>query len=93
MTFIEFDPAKSAKNRRERGIGFERFADMDLETAISVEDARKDYGERRLRVLGHIEGQLHAAVITARGDAVRVISLRRANTREERAYAKERQSP
>ena len=93
MTFIEFDPAKSAKNRRERGIGFERFADMDLDTAISVEDARKDYGERRLRVLGHIEGQLHAAVITARGDAVRVISLRRANTREERAYAKERQSP
>ena len=62
MAFIEFDPAKSAKNRRERGIGFERFADMDLETAISVEDARKDYGERRLRVLGHIEGQLHAAV-------------------------------
>ena len=93
MAFIEFDPAKSAKNRRERGIGFERIADMDLETAISVEDARKDYGERRLRVLGYIEGQLHAAVITARGDAVRVISLRRANTREERAYAKERQSP
>ena len=93
MAFIEFDPAKSAKNRRERGIGFERFADMDLETAISVEDARKDYGEQRLRVLGHIEGQLHAAVITARGDAVRVISLRRANTREERAYEKERQSP
>ena len=71
MAFVEFDPAKSAKNRRERGIGFERFADMDLDTAISVEDARKDYGERRLRVLGHIEGQLHAAVITARGDAVR----------------------
>ena len=39
MTFIEFDPAKSAKNRRERGIGFELFADMDLDTAISVEDS------------------------------------------------------
>ena len=93
MTFVEFDPAKSAKNRRERGIGFERFAAMDLDTAISVEDTRKDYGERRLRVLGRIEGQLHAAVITARGDTLRVISLRRANTREERAYAKEHQSP
>ena len=93
MTFIGFDPVKSAKNRRERGIGFERFADMDLDTAISVEDTRKDYGERRLRVLGRIEGRLHAAVITARGDTLRVISLRRANTREERAYAKEHQSP
>ena len=92
MTFIEFDPAKSAKNRRERGIGFERFAEMDLDTAVSVEDTRKDYGERRLRVLGRIESQLHAAVITARGHTVRVISLRRANRREERAYAKERQS-
>ena len=92
MDFIEFDPAKSAKNRRERGIGFERFAEMDLDTAVSVEDTRRDYGERRLRVLGRIEDQLHAAVITARGDTVRVISLRRANRREERAYAKERQS-
>ena len=73
MTLIEFDPAKSAKNRRERGIGFERFADMDLDTVISVEDTRKDYGERRLRVLGDIEGQLHAAVITARGDTLGLI--------------------
>lgn len=92
MALIEFDSAKSARNLRERGIGFERFAEMDLDTALSVEDTRQDYGERRLRVLGHIEGQLHAAVITPRGETIRVISLRRANKREERAYAKERQS-
>jgi uncharacterized protein len=65
---------------------------MDLERAISVEDTRRDYGEQRLRVLGYINGVLHAAVITPRGDKIRVISLRRANRREERAYAKERQS-
>lgn len=93
MTLIEFDAAKSAENRRTRGIGFERFAEMDLDRAISVEDTRKDYGEQRLRVLGRIDGLLHAAVITPRGDKMRVISLRRANRREERTYAKERQSP
>ncbi len=65
---------------------------MDFETAIAIEDRRKDYGEQRLRVLGTIDGKLHAAVITPRGDTIRVISLRRANEREERAYAKERQS-
>lgn len=92
MTLIDFDPAKSARNERERGIAFERFADMDIETAIAIEDTRKEYGERRLRVLGTIDGKLHAAVITPRGETIRVISLRRANTREERAYAKERQS-
>ena len=90
---IEFDPEKSAKNLRERGIGFERFADLDLNAAIIIEDTRRDYGERRIRVLGHIDGLLHMAVITPRGDKVRVISLRRANEREERAYAEERQSP
>jgi uncharacterized DUF497 family protein len=67
---LEFDPAKNARNIRERAISFERFADMDLETAVSVEDT----------------------LITLRGAQVRVISLRRANRREERGYAKKRQS-
>jgi uncharacterized DUF497 family protein len=83
---------RSAKNVRERGVGFERFADMEVATAISVDDTRKDYGERRIRVLGKIGGELHSAVITPRSEKIRVISLRRANQREERAYAKERQS-
>ena len=89
---LEFDPAKNARNIRERGISFERFADMDLDTAVSVEDTRAEYGERRIRIVGSIDGLLHVSVITLRGDQVRVISLRRANRREERGYAKERQS-
>jgi uncharacterized DUF497 family protein len=92
MALIDFDRVKSARNARERGIAFERFADMDFETAIAIEDTRKEYGEQRLRVLGTIAGKLHAAVITPRGETIRVISLRRANKREERAYAKDRQS-
>ena len=83
---------KHAKNVRERGIEFERFAEMDVDAAISSEDTRRNYGEQRLRVLGYIDGRLHAAVITPRSDAIRVMSLRRANKREVRAYAKERQS-
>ena len=92
MSLFDFDPEKSARNERERGITFERIADMEFQTAIAIEDTRKDYGERRLRVLGTIDGKLHAAVITPRGATIRVISLRRANKREERVYAKERQS-
>ena len=86
---IEFDPEKDARNIRERRISLARFADMDLETALAVEDARMDYGERRVRLLGVIAGRLHAAVITYRGAGVRVISLRRANLREERKYEKD----
>ena len=89
---LEFDETKSAKNRVERGIGFERFVEMDLARALSTEDVRRDYGERRVTLLGPIEGLLHVAVVTFRADRVRVISLRRANRREERRYAKESES-
>jgi len=89
---FEFDPVKHARNVQERGIGFERMADMDSEAAITVEDTRKDYGERRLSVVGPIDGRLYVAVVTPRGDKLRVISLRRANKREERDYAEKRQS-
>jgi uncharacterized DUF497 family protein len=88
---LEFDEAKSARNLEERGIGFERFADMDLTRSISREDTRVEYGERCIGLVGPIGGRLHVAVITYRGERVRVISLRRANSREERRYAKESQ--
>ena len=85
---FEFDEAKSVRNRETRGIGFERFADMELERALAIEDAREDYGESRVKLYGPIDGRLHVAVVTYRGERVRVISLRRANWREERMYAK-----
>ena len=89
---LEFDPAKNARNIRERGISFERLADMDLETAFVVDDTRADYGERRVTLFGDIDDRLHVAVITYRGDKVRVISLRRANRREEQKHAKKPES-
>lgn len=89
---LEFDDAKSARNVKERGIGFERFAEIDFDSAVTIEDRRRNYGEQRLRVLAYIDGRLHVATITPRGERIRVISLRRANKREERTYAKERQS-
>jgi len=45
---IEFDDAKSRRNARERGLPFDRAAEFEWETAIYEEDARKEYGERRI---------------------------------------------
>ena len=39
---LEFDKAKSASNVKERGIGFERFTDIDFDTAVTMEDTRKN---------------------------------------------------
>jgi uncharacterized protein len=85
---VTFDPAKNARNIAERGLSFERVVDLDWETAISEEDSRRDYGERRLRVFGLLGRRLHVAIITMRGAAVHVISFRKANEREVRRYGR-----
>jgi uncharacterized DUF497 family protein len=79
---ISFDPAKSHRNEVERGLPFSLVLDLDWSSALIKEDVRKDYGERRLQVLGLIHGRLHAIVFTPRHDKVHVISLRKANNRE-----------
>jgi uncharacterized protein len=84
---ITFDPRKNERNIRERGLSFERAAEFDFGTAITVEDKRRDYGEVRYRVLGRIGAELHALVFTLREGTLRVISLRRANRKERRLYA------
>jgi uncharacterized DUF497 family protein len=86
---ITFDPAKNAKNIAERGLPFERVADLAWETAVLQEDKRKDYGERRVRVLARLGQRLHVAVITMRDDAVHVISFRKANRKEVEWYEQE----
>jgi uncharacterized protein len=83
---ITFDPEKNARNIAERGLAFERVAELDWDTALIVVDDRRDYGEVRLRVIARLGARLHAAVVTPRGEDLRVISLRRASRREARLY-------
>ncbi len=85
---ITFDPRKSERNLRERGLAFEMVADFDLRSAIYTVDARRDYGEVRTRAIGFIGDTLYALVFTMRGSALRVISLRRANRKERGRYEK-----
>ncbi len=57
-------------------------AQLDWSAALIMEDDRKDYGERRYRVLGLIGDRLHAVVFTPCAGKLHVISLRKANQRE-----------
>ncbi len=83
---IEFDSTKNKRNIQERGISFELAVNFDLETAKIWIDDRKDYGEERFSALGYIGERLFAMVFTVREDALRIISLRKANKREEHFY-------
>ena len=85
---IKFDRRKNARNIAERGLSFERVTDLDWSTAIIREDTRRDYREPRLLVMARLDGRLHAAVVTPRGEDLRVISFRKANRREARLYGK-----
>lgn len=57
-------------------------AAFDFETAAFSVDDRRDYGETRLRAPGMLEGRLHVLVFAETSPGIRVISFRRANTRE-----------
>jgi hypothetical protein len=83
-----FDPRKSERNLRERGFGFEIASEFDLRSALFAQDARTDYGEVRIRAIGLIGDTLYALVFTMRGNALRVISLRRASRKERSQYEK-----
>ena len=48
---ISYDPAKSDRNITERQLSFERAAEFDFDTALFVEDTRRDYGETRVTLL------------------------------------------
>ena len=83
---ISFDPRKNERNIAERGLSFELVEEFEWDRALVVEDVRRDYGERRFQALGMITGRLYALVFTPRAGRVHVISLRKANRRENRLY-------
>jgi hypothetical protein len=83
---VEFDPAKSERNARERGLPFDLVEQFDWDTCQTQDDVRFPYPEPRRVSLGYIGPRLHVVCHTAIEEGVRVISLRKANKREIRKY-------
>ena len=79
---ISFDPDKSERNIVERGLPFERAADFDFEAAKFWQDLRKPYPEPRYVAIGYLDDRLHVLVFSETGVGIRVISFRKANSRE-----------
>lgn len=85
-TTFEWDERKSEANLRERGFDFAYAALMFEGPMIEWDDARQDYGERRIQVVGRVEEDILVVVYTWRGAARRIISARLASRRERDAY-------
>lgn len=84
---FEWDESKSEARFRERGFDFayaaRAFFDPDR---IVHADTRHSYGEERYQPMGKVERRLFVVVYTPRLDAMRIISVRKANQREVRHY-------
>lgn len=84
----EFSPAKDESNLDKHGMSLADAEDFEWMTAVVREDTRRRYAEQRFEATGYIGARLHVMVYCLRSDAVRVISLRKANAREIKRYAK-----
>jgi len=84
---IQFDPAKDAINQQKHGISLKLAECLEWDTAVIWPDLRFDYGEVRMSCLGYIGERLHYLAFVDRQEIRRIISLRKANKREERDYA------
>jgi len=82
---FESDESKSESNRAKHGIDFVRaqalWNDPDL-----LEIPARTMDEPRFLLIGLIEGQHWSAVVTYRGDNIRIISVRRARDEEVALY-------
>ncbi|BAK45129.1 BrnT family toxin [Eggerthella sp. YY7918] len=82
---FEYDPAKSAGNLIKHGIDFEKAQELWNSKTIELE-SKAYVSEHRTLVLGKIEGKHWTAIVTERGDATRIISVRRSRQKEARYY-------
>lgn len=85
---IEFDADKRDRTLAERGLDFARAGELFAGATVTVEDARFDYGEPRFITVGALDGRLVVVVWTPRGEARRIISMRKANEREITRFAR-----
>ncbi|MBK8103515.1 MAG: BrnT family toxin [Cellvibrionales bacterium] len=85
---MTFDAAKDASNLAKHGVALTDALAFEWDTAICIPDTRQNYGEPRVLAIGYIGLRLHTVVFVDREGVRRIISLRKANNREAKRYAK-----
>jgi uncharacterized DUF497 family protein len=83
-----WDKAKSRKNFAKHGLDFQDAEQVFAGPCVTFEDSRFDYGEERLITLGLLAGRVLVIAHAPRGPATRIISMRKANRREQEVYYK-----
>jgi uncharacterized DUF497 family protein len=87
-----WDEKKRLKNVVSHAVDFRGLADLDWGRALIFEDRRRDYGETRLIAMAPLNVRLHVVVFVERDGDHRIISARKANSREVAFYERETHS-
>ena len=82
---FEFDSEKSAENKRKHGVDFEEAQSLWSDPTLLEIPARVS-DEPRWVVIGKMNEKHWSAVITRRGENVRLISVRRSRDEEVEIY-------
>ena len=85
---ITFDPVKRNTTLAERKLDFADAAEVFAGHTYDQTDDRFDDGEVRMISVGRLAGRMVVVVWTQRGEARHVISMRKANDREQARYAR-----
>jgi uncharacterized protein len=83
---ISFDPAKRDATLADRGLDFADAAEVFARATYDLADNRQDYGETRIITVGWLRGRMVIVVWTPRNGVRHVISMRKANDREQARY-------
>ena len=84
--WFEWDESKRCSNIEKHNVDFEEILDLFDTFLYEIPDNRRGYGEKRTIAFGELEKQVYCLVYTLRGKSCRLISARRANERERKAY-------
>jgi uncharacterized DUF497 family protein len=84
---FEYDSQKSEINQRKHGIDFNRARLLWTDEKRLVAPARSTT-EPREAIIAEIDGMLWTAIYTSRGEAIRIISVRRSRNEERESYNK-----
>lgn len=85
---FEYDPDKSAENKRKHDIDFEAAQRLWADAGLAEIPARTT-DERRWLLIGTIEEKHWSAIITRRDENIRLISVRRSRDEEVELYESE----
>lgn len=83
---LSFHPAKRDKTLAERGLDFAEADAVLSGLRFQFVDDRFAYGEKRIITVGLLRGRMVVVVWTQRGDDRHIISMRKANDREQQHY-------